>query len=52
MFQAVPLRPNLRIEVNLVIECFDTKLGIKIDQVLLELQSPKAAKLDVLERPI
>ena len=52
MFQAVPLRPNLRIEVNLIIECFETNAGIQIDQVLLELWPPKAAKLDVLERPI
>lgn len=52
MFQAVPLRADLGIEMDFIVKCLEPKTDVQIDEFVIELLPSKASKLDIVKRPI
>ena len=50
MFQAIPLTPTLRVDIQLVIK--STEIWSHVDDLLLEFLSVESRELDVIERPV
>jgi len=52
VFQAIPLTATLRVDVYLVVKCFEVDCSVQVNDFLIELLATKSRELNILQTPV